>query len=110
MPLDPYISIWEYTVRPEDTAAFIAAYGPAGAWAQLFRKAPGYRGTELYRDRSVPGRFVTVDFWLSPAAYEAFRQAFAAEYQALDAACEAVTSEERPLGTFALADTAQAAL
>jgi len=104
MPPDPYIAMWEFTVPVEHTAAFIAAYGPGGAWAQLFRRAAGFRGTELYRDRAVPGRFVTLDFWLSPAAHEAFLTEHGAEYQALDRACEALTSSERPLGAFALAD------
>lgn len=110
MPLDPYISIWEFTVPRETTAAFVAAYGPAGTWAQLFRKAPGYRGTELYRDRDVPTRFVTVDFWMTPSAFASFREAFAAEYEALDQACARLTSSERPLGTFALADSTQSAI
>lgn len=110
MPLDPYISIWEFTVPRETTAAFLAAYGPAGTWAQLFRKAPGYRGTELYRDRDVPTRFVTVDFWMTLSAFASFREAFAAEYEALDQACARLTSSERPLGTFALADSSQDAI
>lgn len=108
MSLDPYIAIWEFTVPAEHTAAFIAAYGPGGEWAQLFRKAAGYRGSELYRDRAVPGRFVTVDFWMSPEAYQAFQEAFGADYLALDRACERLTSSERALGTFALADASQA--
>lgn len=110
MSPDPYITIWEFTVPAESTAAFIAAYGPAGAWAQLFGRAPGYRGTELYRDRETPDRFVTLDFWMSPAAYESFRETFATEYAALDRACESLTSSERPLGSFALADRAQTAI
>lgn len=110
MPLDPYISIWEFTVPPETTTAFVAAYGPTGTWAQLFRKAPGYRGTELYRDRAVPTRFVTLDFWMTPEAFTSFRQAFAAEYEALDQASECLTSRERSLGAFALADPSQGAI
>lgn len=108
MSPDPYIAIWEFTVPAEHTAAFIAAYGPGGEWARLFRRAAGYRGTELYRDRTVAGRFVTVDFWLSPEAYRAFHETFAADYLALDRACERLTSSERALGSFALADVSQA--
>lgn len=108
MPADPHIIIWEFSVPAEHTAAFIAAYGPSGDWARLFRKAPGYRGSELYRDRAVPGRFVTLDFWQSPEAYRAFHEAFGADYLALDLACEPLTTSERALGTFALADVSQA--
>jgi heme-degrading monooxygenase HmoA len=110
MSLDPYITIWEYCVAPERAAAFIEAYGPAGAWARLFRQASGYRGTELYRDRGDSARFVTIDFWLSVGDYEAFRTRFAEEYDALDHACETLTSAERPLGTFELADRTQQAI
>jgi heme-degrading monooxygenase HmoA len=110
MPADPYIAIWEFTVAPETAARFVAVYGPTGDWARLFRKAAGYRGTELYRDRADPTRFVTLDFWLSPDAYHAFRRDFAEEYASLDAACEGLSSTERALGTFALADVTQAAL
>ena len=110
MPPDPYIAMWEFRVPSENRPAFLAAYGPAGTWAQLFGRAPGYRGTELYRDRTDPTRFVTVDFWMAPAAYAAFRQAFAAEYAALEAACEYLTSSEHALGSFALADLSQNAI
>jgi heme-degrading monooxygenase HmoA len=100
---DPFIAIWEYAVRPDQLGGFVEAYGPSGAWAQLFRRAPGYRGTELYRDREDPLRFVTIDFWLNEAAWSAFRRDFAAEYAALDRRCEVFSSAERPLGRFRLA-------
>jgi heme-degrading monooxygenase HmoA len=104
MPADPYIAIWEFEVPEERVGAFIEAYGPAGSWARLFRQASGYRGTELYRDRDDPRRFVTLDFWLSEVEYDTFRNRFADEYAALDRACEPLTRAERPLGRFALAD------
>jgi heme-degrading monooxygenase HmoA len=110
MAVDPYIAIWEFTVRPEHTSAFLAAYGPTGRWAALFRRAAGYRGTELYRDREDPSRYVTVDFWLSPEAFHAFRESFKAEYAALDQECQHLTVIERALGTFGLADPRQATI
>lgn len=110
MAADPYIVIWEFTVPREQTQAFIAAYGPAGTWARLFRAAPGYRGSELYRDREIPDRFVTIDFWMSPADFTAFRAQHAEEYTALDQACETLTAVERRIGSFGLADRGQAAL
>ena len=41
--------IWRYEVKEEARAAFEATYGPTGAWAQLFARAEGFRGTELFR-------------------------------------------------------------
>jgi heme-degrading monooxygenase HmoA len=110
MSADPFITIWEFTVSPENAPAFLAAYGPAGKWAALFRRAPGYRGTELYRDRDDPTRYLTVDFWLSPDAFRTFRDTFQGEYKALDQECEHLTRSERPLGTFGLADPGQTAI
>jgi heme-degrading monooxygenase HmoA len=110
MPADPYIAIWEFIVPPDRTDSFLAVYGPSGRWAQLFRRAAGYRGTELYRDRAVPERFVTLDFWLNEDSWQAFRTGFAEEYESLDRQCEALSTSERLLGSFALADRSQAAL
>ncbi len=36
-------ALWEFESR----------YGPEGDWAQLFRRAPGYHGSELLRDGTV---------------------------------------------------------
>jgi heme-degrading monooxygenase HmoA len=95
-----YAYIWEYIVSPDRLADFQKAYGPAGEWVQLFRKAPGYRRTELHRDQTNAQRFVTIDYWESAAAWQAFRSHFAAEFEALDARCETLTLHERELGRF----------
>ena len=93
-----HVIIWEFTVRPESVAAFEAAYGPAGAWVALFRRAPGYLATELLT--AGDGRYLTLDRWTDRAAYAAFRQSTAADYAALDARCESLTAAEREIGTF----------
>jgi quinol monooxygenase YgiN len=93
-----YVVIWEFTVPPEHVPAFEAAYGPAGAWVALFRRAPAWLGTELLADRS--GRYLTLDRWRDRAAYDAFRQSAAADYASLDAACQSLTAAERQIGTF----------
>ena len=95
-----YVYLWEFRVAPERVAAFERAYGPAGDWAGLFRRAPGYLRSELLRDMSEPQRFVTIDYWETQSAWEAFRARFAAEYAALDARCEALTLRETELGRF----------
>ena len=67
---------------------------------QLFRRASGYQRSVLYRDLLDPRRFVSVDYWESRAAWEEFRARFAAEFEALDARCEALTLRETELGRF----------
>ena len=95
-----YTYLWEYLVAPGQVGAFQRAYGPSGEWVRLFRRSPGYIRTELYRDRSNPRRFVTIDHWESQAAWEAFRSRFADEFSALDAKCEQWTASEAEIGRF----------
>lgn len=95
-----YMYAWEYEVAPEHQAAFLEAYGPEGTWVQLFRGAPGYVRTELFRDRARANRFVTLDYWESESAWRAFRERFAAEFEALDARCARITQHEAELGRF----------
>ena len=39
-----------FEIAEDKIAAFEAAYGPKGAWAELFRLSPDYSSTELLRD------------------------------------------------------------
>ena len=75
--------LWEYGVPAEAEAEFLAHYAPGGTWARLFRRAPGYMGTELYRDRGLEGRYLTVDHWRHEADFREFRRVFATEFEAL---------------------------
>ena len=100
-----YACIWEYRVTPAMQHRFEAAYGPAGSWVALFRRASGYVETRLYRDRDDPGRYVTVDAWESPEAYDAFRRDFGAEYERIDTECAALTLGELLLGHFAVPES-----
>jgi heme-degrading monooxygenase HmoA len=45
-------------------------------------------------------RYLTLDFWESKEAYDAFRATHAADYAAIDRECEALTSEEKQIGAF----------
>lgn len=94
--------IWTYVVADAARAAFEAAYGPNGDWAQLFRKGEGYLGTELLR--KADGGYATLDRWRSEADFDAFKQRFGAEYAALDAVCEKLTSAEQKIGVFGSVD------
>jgi len=95
-----YAYIWEYIVREDRVAEFEHAYGGDGDWVALFRRAPGYLRTVLHRDRRDPHRYVTVDYWESAEAWEAFRTAMSAEFEVIDAQCEDYTLEEREIGVF----------
>ena len=92
--------IWTFKVHPEHVEAFRRHYGEDGAWAQLFRRARGYLGTQLLEDHADPLRFMTIDTWRSVEDYEAFRLSYASDYAALDRVCEGFTSEETLIGNF----------
>jgi heme-degrading monooxygenase HmoA len=92
--------VWEFVAKPECVAEFERHYGPEGTWARLFRRSPGYRGTELYRDRNEPGRYLLVDRWEDAGAFAAFKTKHLAEYEATDKACEALTQREVCVGQF----------
>jgi len=95
-----FIRIWHYRARPDKVAEFRTAYGPAGRWVELFRRAPGYLGTELLAAESEPLAFVTIDRWTSASAWHACFAANEGAYRALDEACTALTEEERDLGSY----------
>ena len=103
MPEEPYVYIWAFEVRPDRIAEFERAYGAGGSWAELFRGAPGYRSTELLRDRDRSQRYLTVDTWESAAAFESFRAANAVDFDALDRACEPLCTSESLVGRFTIA-------
>jgi heme-degrading monooxygenase HmoA len=92
--------VWEYEVRPEKVEAFEALYGPEGDWAYLFSRADGYVETRLLRDTAQPLLYLTIDRWISRAAYKAFLQTAGPAYAALDRRGDALTVRERRLGAF----------
>jgi quinol monooxygenase YgiN len=87
--------LWQFETAAADSARFLEAYGPAGPWVAFFRQATGYLGTDLFSSTAAPLQFLTLDRWDSRAAYEAFRRERSAEYSAIDAACEGLTTVER---------------
>ena len=96
----PFITLWEFHVKPESIVAFEEIYGPHGDWAQLFSKSPDYLGTELIRDRKQHGRYLTLDHWTSREASQRFKQEHQAAYAELDNQCERLTEREMFLGEF----------
>ncbi len=97
-----FVVVWQFEVAEEKVAAFEAAYGPEGNWAQLFRKSPEYLGTELLRDAYVSGSYLTIDRWKSEGAFRAFRKDNDAAYVELDRSCDALTSRETRVGAYAV--------
>ena len=96
------VIVWEFRVQPGQAAEFERSYGSEGDWAQLFRRSPAYRGTELLRDPADPERYLTLDRWEDAADFEAFKTDHGDDYRRLDRACEPFCSEERLVGRFAV--------
>ena len=99
-----FTTLWEFAVKPSRRAEFEMHYGPDGTWVRLFRKAPGYLGSELLHDSADTLRYVTIDRWASADDWREFRKRFAVDYERLDLDCEGLTTHEAPLGEFAALD------
>ena len=97
-----FVVVWQFEIAEEKVATFEAAYGPEGAWAQLFRSSPNYMGTELLRDAYIPGGYLTIDRWASEDYYRAFRKDHDAEYELLDRSSDSLTSRETRIGAYTL--------
>jgi heme-degrading monooxygenase HmoA len=95
-----FIVVWQFEIAEENVAAFEAAYGPEGTWAQLFRSSPEYQGTELLRDVYIPGNYLTIDRWASEAAFRTFRKEQDAAYESLDRSCDSLTRRETRVGAY----------
>jgi heme-degrading monooxygenase HmoA len=95
-----YVILWRFRPLASRESDFERAYGPSGEWALLFRRGDGYLGTELLRCCEDSREYLSLDRWVSRAAYEAFRVRFRSEYRRLDGRLEDLTEEETLLGTF----------
>lgn len=95
-----YKTIWKFTVTREKQRSFEEAYGPKGTWAQLFRRAQGYVGTELLRDYAGAPTYFTIDSWSSLADFERFKSEWKADYEKTDQFCEELTEAEAHVGAF----------
>jgi heme-degrading monooxygenase HmoA len=94
-----YLVMWEFKVRAGMEKRFEKVYGSDGEWARIFRQNDSYIKTKLYASEA--GRtYVTLDYWTSQEAYEAFRKQHAAKYKALDQRCQGMTESEREIGRF----------
>jgi heme-degrading monooxygenase HmoA len=90
--------VFSYEVRDAD--AFESVYGPGGDWEQFFAGAAGYIGTELLRDVEIPSRYLVIDRWDSPDAYNTFAAAHREEYMRRVDDTRFHYDQELRLGTF----------
>jgi heme-degrading monooxygenase HmoA len=97
-----FVVVWQFEITEEKIAAFEAAYGSDGTWAQLFRSSPDYQGTELLRDAYKPGSYLTIDRWASEEAFRTFRKGHDADYESLDRSCDDLTSRETRIGAYSV--------
>jgi heme-degrading monooxygenase HmoA len=95
-----FVVVWQFEIAEDKVAGFEAAYGPDGAWAQLFQTSPDYLGTELLRDTYASGNYLTIDRWTNEEAFRAFRKDHDREYEALDRKCDDLTSRETRVGAY----------
>jgi len=91
-----YVIVWRFTAK--DRAEFERHYGPEGTWAAFFRRDPAFVRTELLRGEE--NEYLTLDYWTSKEAFQAFRAANRAEYEAIDRGFEALTESEERIGDF----------
>ena len=100
-----FVYIWQYTIKPDFAAEFLAAYESDGEWAALFSKDGNYIKTDLLHDAEKVDVYVTIDYWKSKEARDLFREKYSEEFEDLDKRCEAYTNSEVSIGDFIVNDS-----
>jgi heme-degrading monooxygenase HmoA len=95
-----FLVVWEFRVKSGKRREFERMYDSDGDWARLFRRSEDYIRTELIRDLKTPGRYLTLDVWISRQAYTRFKKENEAEYRAIDESCASLTENELQIGEF----------
>jgi hypothetical protein len=90
-----HVIVWRFTT--DQPAEFEHHYGPRGTWAAFFGRSADYVRTDLLRGDDA---YLTLDWWTSREAYDAFREEHSAEYAEIDDRCEEVTRSEENLGSY----------
>jgi heme-degrading monooxygenase HmoA len=94
--------VWEFVVKEEARGQFELAFGPGGAWSNLFGRYPGFRGTTLLRDTENPRRYLLIDLWETGAQREQVLAERQAEYSNLEAAFAEWTEARTEVGIFSV--------
>ena len=89
-----------FSYETHDAGEFERVYGTHGEWAEFFRPARGYIGTELLKDIEAPGRHLVIDRWESADAYNAFVAEHREEYMRRVDETRFVYDSELRFGTF----------
>ena len=92
--------VWEFVVKEEARGQFDLAYGPGGAWSELFAQCPGFRGTTVLHDTQDPRRYLTIECWDTGSRREQVLAEREAEYAALDAALDDWIESKTEVGIF----------
>jgi len=90
----------EFVVKEGSRGQFELAYGPGGAWSQLFARCPGFRGATLLRDTRHPQRYLAIDIWETDAQRKQALAERKAEYSDLDATFAEWTTSRIEVGVF----------
>ena len=96
-----HMRLWRYAVPPASEKQFLAAYGPQGSWAELFKSVQGFLRTELWK--AGDGDYLTADHWRSLQDFERFQSERGEEYRRLDDALDGLTGDEMFIGAFEIA-------
>src|SRR5580704_4776012 len=91
---------FRYRVHPAQARAFEHAYGQTGPWVALFGRHEGFIRTRLFRQKTDPHVYLTIDVWDSKELYDRFRSENAEEYRRLDAQLSMLKLEEHLLGYY----------
>jgi heme-degrading monooxygenase HmoA len=94
--------VWEIVVKERARGQFELAYGPGGAWSNLFARSPGFRGTTLLRDTENPRRYLLIDLWETAAQRGQGLAERKAEYSGLESTFADWTESWTEVGTFSI--------
>ena len=92
--------IREFLVKEEARGHFELAFGPGGAWSNLFGQCKGFRGTTLLRGIKDRRRYVSVELWDTEEQREQALAGRQAEYSSLDANFAEWTESQTEVGVF----------
>jgi heme-degrading monooxygenase HmoA len=92
----------EFVIKEGARGQFELAYGPGGAWSNLFARSPGFRGTTVLRDMRNPRRYLTFELWETEAEREQARVERKTEQSVLDASFRDWVESTTEMGVFGM--------
>jgi len=92
--------IWAFVVKAQTRGQFELAYGPGGAWSNLFTRCPGFRGITVLRDQKNLCRYLTIELWETEDQRENVLVENEAEYAHLEALLAEWIESKTEVGVF----------